>query len=187
MVVFGDGASNGGAFFESLNIAASQKLPLLFLCENNEYAIGTHISRTAPFVQQRKKAEPYMPTMYVDGMDAKAVYQTVSEARRYIEEGHGPIFVEASTCRFEGHSVADANSYRSAQEMKRCKAKDPIIKLEAELLTHYKSTQTLLDNLKTKAQKHVDEAVDFARNSPEPGLDTLFEHVFCKECHDVVS
>ncbi len=126
MVIFGDGATNGGAFFESLNIAATHKLPLLFLCENNEYAIGTNIKRAAPFREQAKKAEPYMLTYSVDGMDVEAVHEAVSSAKKQIEEGHGPIFLEAFTCRYEGHSVSDSNAYRSAQEMGHCKAKDAI-------------------------------------------------------------
>ncbi len=115
MVVFGDGATNGGAFFESLNIASAQKLPLLFLCENNRYAIGTEITRVAPFLEQSKKAKPYMSTMEVDGMDAVAVYEAVREAQKQIQNGHGPIFLEAFTCRYEGHSMSDAGNYRSPQ------------------------------------------------------------------------
>jgi predicted nucleotidyltransferase len=133
MAVFGDGATNGGAFFESLNIASAWKLPVLFLCENNGWAIGTSIDRVAPFHEQHRKAKPYMPTMEVDGMDAVAVYETVKEAQRYIEEGHGPIFVEAYTCRYEGHSMSDAATYRSPQEMQICKAKDPIERMKKYL------------------------------------------------------
>uniref|UniRef100_UPI0025DAB78B thiamine pyrophosphate-dependent dehydrogenase E1 component subunit alpha n=1 Tax=Nitratifractor sp. TaxID=2268144 RepID=UPI0025DAB78B len=100
MAVFGDGATNGGAFFESLNIASAWKLPILFLCENNRYAIGTEITRVAPFLEQAKKAEPYMPTMEVDGNDAVAVYEAIKEAQAYIQKGHGPIFIEAFTYRW---------------------------------------------------------------------------------------
>ena len=178
MVVFGDGASNGGAFFESLNIASAQKLPLLFLCENNQYAIGTKITRVAPFKEQAKKADPYMPTMSVDGMDALAVYEAVQQAQHYLQEGHGPIFLEAFTCRYEGHSVADANTYRSAQEMALCKQKDPIAKLKAQLLSEFGTTQAHIEALEAKAQAAVDEAVDFATQSPEPPLEARFAHLF---------
>ncbi|WP_457747579.1 thiamine pyrophosphate-dependent dehydrogenase E1 component subunit alpha [Sulfurimonas sp.] len=181
MVVFGDGATNGGAFFESLNIAATHKLPLLFLCENNEYAIGTNIQRAAPFKQQSKKAEPYMLTYSVDGMDAVAVYEAVSSARKQIEEGHGPIFLEAFTCRYEGHSVSDSNAYRSSQEMSHCKAKDPIEKLKTQLHEHWQCSEEIIDALEAKAQKSVDEAVVFAQESKEPEADTLYEHVFVEE------
>ncbi len=187
MVIFGDGATNGGAFFESLNIAATHKLPLLFLCENNEYAIGTNIKRVAPFREQAKKAEPYMMTYTVDGMDAQAVYETVSQARKEIEAGHGPIFIEAFTCRFEGHSVSDANSYRSAQEMSHCKAKDPIKKFKKELQEKWLCTENEIQNIERKAQKAVQEAVKYAEESPEPESEALFEHVFYEELENVVS
>jgi len=82
LVIFGDGATNGGAFFESLNIASAWKLPIIFLCENNRYAIGTEITRVSPFLEQSRKAAPYMPTREVDGMDALAVYEAVKEAQK---------------------------------------------------------------------------------------------------------
>ena len=180
MAIFGDGAANGGAFFESLNIAATHKLPLLFLCENNEYAIGTKITRAAPFREQAKKAEPYMPTYEVDGMDVEAVYEAVSEARKQIEMGHGPVFVEAFTCRFEGHSVSDANRYRSAEEMAHCKAKDPIKRFKKELQEKWMCTEEEIQNIETKAQKAVEDAVKYAEESSEPQRKALFEHVFMR-------
>ena len=187
MVIFGDGATNGGAFFESLNIAATHKLPLLFLCENNEYAIGTNIKRAAPFREQAKKAEPYMLTYTVDGMDAKAVYETVRKAQIQIQEGHGPVFVEAFTCRYEGHSVSDSNAYRSPQEMNHCKVKDPIERFKKELQQKWLCSEREIKSIEVKAQKAVDEAVEYAENSPEPELDALFENVFYEERKNVVS
>jgi len=181
MVIFGDGASNGGAFFESLNIAATHKLPLLFLCENNEYAIGTNIKRSAPFREQSKKAEPYMMTFSVDGMKAEAVYETIKEAQKLIEDGHGPVFVEAFTCRFEGHSVSDPNSYRSTQEMSHCKAKDPLTHFKKELLERWMCSDKELQEIEQKAQTTIDEAVAFAKNAAEPNAAALFEHVFVEE------
>lgn len=187
MAIFGDGATNGGAFFESLNIAATHRLPLLFLCENNEYAIGTKITRAAPFREQAKKAQPYMPTYEVDGMDVEAVYEAVREAKRQIEAGHGPVFVEAFTCRYEGHSVSDANSYRSAQEMAHCKAKDPIERFKKGLRERWMFSDEAIRALEAKAQSAVDEAVAFAESSEEPSADALFEHVFYEEHGHVVS
>ena len=181
MVIFGDGATNGGAFFESLNNAATQKLPLLFLCENNEYAIGTNIQRVAPFREQAKKAEPYMLTMSVDATDAEAVYKTISEARELIEKGHGPVFVEAFTCRYEGHSVSDSNAYRSTQEMTHCKAKDSLERCRTRLMERWMCSEEDVVRLEEKAQKVVDEAVLFAENAAEPEASALFEHVFVGE------
>jgi len=181
MVIFGDGATNGGAFFESLNIAATHKLPLLFLCENNEYAIGTNIKRAAPFREQAKKAEPYMLTYSVDGMDVEAVYEAVSSARKQLEEGHGPIFIEAFTCRYEGHSVSDSNAYRSAQEMSHCKAKDAIEHFKVRLREQWMCSDAEIEALEAKAQKEVDDAVAFAESATEPNVDALYEHVFVGE------
>ncbi len=185
MVVFGDGATNGGAFFESVNIASAWKLPLLFLCENNGYAIGTKITRVAPFEKQAEKAKPYMLTMEVDGMDALAVYEAVREAQRLIREGHGPVFLEAMTCRYEGHSMSDAGIYRSKEEMNICKARDPIERLEKTLGETYLVTEAQLQTLRERAQKAVDEAVAFAQAAEEPALSELYEDVFCGGCANV--
>jgi len=181
MAIFGDGATNGGAFFESLNIAAAQKLPLVFLCENNRYAIGTRIDRVAPFEKQAEKAKPYMPTVEVDGMDPIAVYHAVQKAQQYVSEGHGPIFVEAMTCRYEGHSMSDANAYRSTQEMNICKQQDPIEKLKAKI------DPEVTKELEEKAQKVVDEAVTFAADSPEPDVADLKKHIFTQETSHALS
>lgn len=187
MVVFGDGATNGGAFFESLNIASAWKLPLLFLCENNRYAIGTEITRVSPFLEQSNKAKPYMSTMEVDGMDAVAVYEAVSEAQKMIRDGRGPIFLEAFTCRYEGHSMSDAGSYRSPQEMQICKSKDPIERMKSHLVELYGVDDEMLKSLEDRAQNAVDEAIEFAAASDEPALSELYEDIFCERCANVVS
>jgi len=187
MVLFGDGASNSGSFFESLNIAATHKLPLIFLCENNQYAIGTHISKTAPFIEQSKKAEPYMQTLSVDGMDALAVYDVIKEAQEIITKGHGPVFVEAMTCRYEGHSMSDSNAYRSSIEMKQCKAKDSIERLKKVLLEKFESEESELKSLEERAQKVVEDAVEFAKNASEPEAKALYEHIFYEERSDAVT
>ncbi len=187
LVIFGDGATNGGAFFESLNIAAAWKLPILFLCENNRYAIGTEITRVSPFLEQAKKAEPFMPTLEVDGMDAVAVYETITEARNRIQNGHGPVFVEAFTCRYEGHSMSDAGTYRSPQEMQICRSKDPIERMKGVLKRRYGVDDSYLQTLQKRAQKAVDEAVEFAASSPEPSAEELYADLMCKECANVVS
>lgn len=187
LVIFGDGASNSGAFFESINIASAWKLPLLFLCENNEYAIGTKITRVSHFKKQSNKAKAYMRTIEVDGMDALAVYEAVQEANRYILDGNGPCFVEAMTCRYEGHSISDPNSYRSSEEMKICKERDPIQRLKEDLLQKYEVADETLTNLEKRAKEAVDDAVEFALNSKEPDISSLYDNVFCKECGNAVS
>ena len=185
MALFGDGATNGGAFFESLNIASAWKLPLLFLCENNRYAIGTEITRVAPFLEQSKKAEPYMPTIEVDGNDVIAVYEAVKEARSYIQKGHGPIFVEAFTYRWEGHSMSDAARYRSPEEVDIWKSKDPIQRVRKLLTQQYEMSEDEVDELDKKAQAVVDNAVEFATESEEPGVDELFDNIFVERVENV--
>ncbi len=181
MAVFGDGATNAGAFFESLNIASAWKLPILFLCENNRYAIGTEITRVAPFLEQAKKAEPYMPTKEVDGNDALAIYEAVKDAQDYIQRGHGPIFIEAFTYRWEGHSMSDPGSYRSKEELEIWKRKDPIERMRGVLKERYMMSSEQIEALEKKADAAVKEAVLFAAQSPEPKVEELFDHVFVQE------
>lgn len=175
LVVFGDGATNCGGFFESINIATSQKLPLVFLCENNKYAIGTKIETVSAFSKQAKKVEAYMPTVEVDGMDVLAVYKAIKKAGEYIKEGKGPIFVEAMTCRFEGHSISDANKYRSSQEMKKCKELDPLTKLKPLL------DKVFVEKIEAQVIREITEAVSFANASPEPSLADINKYIFTNE------
>ena len=183
--IFGDGASNSGAFFESINNATTNKLPIIFFLENNKYAIGTHITWTSPFEEQYHKVKSYMPTIRIDGMDVFEVYNAVTKAKEHIENGLGPIFIEADTYRYEGHSVADAGKYRSEEELNIYKSKDPIklLKEKAKNLVdenYFKETDE-------KIAKIIDEAVEFALNSPEPEDYELYENVYCKECSNVIS
>jgi len=178
MVVFGDGAANGGAFFESLNIASAWKLPILFLCENNRYAIGTEITRVSPFLEQSRKAEPFMPVFTVDGNDAIAVYETVSKAKTEIEKGHGPIFVEAFTYRYEGHSMSDAGRYRSEEELDIWHGRDPIERMKRVLKERYMLSESELEEMDARARETVEEAVEFALDAPEPEPEEIYEKIF---------
>ena len=119
--------------------------------------------------------------MSVDATDAEAVYKTISEARDLIEKGHGPVFVEAFTCRYEGHSVSDSNAYRSTQEMAHCKAKDSLERCRTRLMERWMCSEEDVVRLEEKAQKVVDEAVLFAENAAEPEVSALLEHVFVGE------
>ena len=186
LAIFGDGASNAGAFFESLNIAAAWKLPIIFFLENNYYAIGTRIGWVSPFEELYHKARVYMPTKRIDGMDVCAVYSAVMEAKEYIENGLGPYFIEAETYRYEGHSMSDAGKYRSEEEMEIFKSRDPIENLKKKALELGVVSESYFKEADEKAKAVVAEAVEFAKNSPEPDLKELFEDVYCKECTNVV-
>ena len=176
-VIFGDGASNSGAFFESINNATTQKLPIIFFLENNQYAIGTHITQTSPFKEQYHKVKSFMPTMQIDGMDVIEVYKAVTKAKEYIEQGLGPIFIEADTYRYEGHSVADAGKYRSEEELEIYKSRDAINKIKQHGLK-LGIDEEWFNETDKKIQKEIDEAVEFALNSPEPDEEDLYEDFY---------
>jgi pyruvate dehydrogenase E1 component alpha subunit len=114
-------------------------------------------------------------------MDAEAVYATVTKAREMIEAGHGPIFIEAFTCRYEGHSVSDANSYRSAQEMAHCKAKDSLEHCKKRLREKWMCSEDEIEHLQTRAKSAVEDAVAYAESADEPDITALYEHVFVEE------
>ncbi|MFN3814466.1 MAG: thiamine pyrophosphate-dependent dehydrogenase E1 component subunit alpha, partial [Aquificaceae bacterium] len=125
LALFGDGATNGGSFFEAINLAVVWKVPVLFFCENNFYAIGTRIDRVSAFRDAYMKAKDYMPYIQVDGMDVFQVYEAVQEAKKYMENYGSPFYIEALTYRYEGHSMADRGDYRSPKEIETYKKKDP--------------------------------------------------------------
>lgn len=184
--IFGDGATNAGAFFESINIAAAWKLPLIFFVENNYYAIGTRIGWVSPFEELYNKAKNFMPAKRIDGMNVCEVYKAVMEAKEHIENSLGPYFIEAETYRYEGHSMSDNGKYRSEEEMDIFKSRDPIENLKKEALRLGIVSQEYFDSADQKAQEVVQEAVEFAAASPEPNLKELYEDVYCKECTNVI-
>ncbi|BAF70045.1 thiamine pyrophosphate-dependent dehydrogenase E1 component subunit alpha [Nitratiruptor sp. SB155-2] len=185
--IFGDGASNAGAFFESINIASAWKLPIIFFCENNYYAIGTRIGWVSPFEELFNKAKNYMPAKRIDGMDVCEVYKAVTEAKEYLENGLGPYFIEAETYRYEGHSMSDNGKYRSEEEMEIFKSRDPIEKLKKEAIALGIVEESYFDETDKRVEQEIAEAIEFAANSPEPDLSELYEDVYCKECSNVVS
>ncbi|NPA11124.1 MAG: pyruvate dehydrogenase [Epsilonproteobacteria bacterium] len=187
LALFGDGASNAGAFYESINIASAWKLPIIFLVQNNFYAIGTHISWVSPFTELYNKAKNYMPAIQVDGMDVFEVYESVLKAKEYIENGLGPYFIEAKTYRYEGHSMSDAGKYRSEEELEIYKSKDPIKNLKEKALNLGLIPNEWFEQCDEKVQKEIDEAVEFALNSPEPELEELTKDVYSKEIENVIS
>lgn len=184
--IFGDGATNAGAFFESLNIAAAWKLPIIFFVENNYYAIGTRIGWVSPFEELYHKARVCMPSKRIDGMNVCEVYRAVTEAKEYLENGLGPYFIEAETYRYEGHSMSDNGKYRSEEEMEIFKSRDPIENLKKEALRLGIVESGYFEAADKRAKEVVKEAVEFAAASPEPPLFELYEDVYCKECTNVI-
>jgi len=187
LAAFGDGATNSGNFFEAINLAATWKVPVLFLCENNYYAIGTRIDRASPFTDLYIKAKEYMPVKQVDGMDVFAIFEAVREAKEYIETEGKPYFIEALTYRYEPHSMSDTGDYRSPRELKIAKERDPIEHLKKVGIERGLLTEEYINFVDNKVEQIVEEAVKFALESPEPDEEELYNDVFCEVCTDVIS
>ncbi len=166
---FGDGAVNQGTFHESLNMAALWKLPVLFICENNHYQIGTEIHRHSAVVEVYKRACAHgMESRHIDGMDVQAVYEAVREALRHIRAGNGPCLLECDTYRYRGHSMADAGAYRSAVEVAELRARDPITVLRTRAQRERWLEQAEIAAIEQEVHAVVEEAVRFAEQSPPP-------------------
>ncbi|MBD2162826.1 pyruvate dehydrogenase (acetyl-transferring) E1 component subunit alpha [Calothrix membranacea FACHB-236] len=179
---FGDGAANNGQFFETLNMAALWKLPILFVIENNKWAIGMAHDRATSDPEIYKKASAFnMAGVEVDGMDVLAVRAVAQEAVARARAGEGPTVIEALTYRFRGHSLADPDELRSKAEKEFWFARDPIKKLAAYLIEHNLSDQEELKGIDRKIQGVVDDAVKFAESSPEPDPSELYRFVFAED------
>ncbi|MDB9523970.1 pyruvate dehydrogenase (acetyl-transferring) E1 component subunit alpha [Dolichospermum circinale CS-1225] len=179
---FGDGAANNGQFFETLNMAALWKLPILFVVENNKWAIGMAHERATSQPEIYKKASVFnMVGVEVDGMDVLAVRQVAQEAVARARAGEGPTLIEAMTYRFRGHSLADPDELRSKEEKEFWFARDPIKKLAAYLLEHDLATEAELKDVEKKIQAVIDEAVKFAESSPEPDPSELYRFIFAED------
>ena len=179
---FGDGTSNNGQFFECLNMAALWKLPIIYVVENNKWAIGMAHERATSSPKIYKKAEAFgMPGYEVDGMDVLAVRSVVQEAVRRARAGEGPTLIEALTYRFRGHSLADPDELRSKEEKEFWLAKDPIKRFAAYMIEHDLASQDELKAIDKRIQTLVEEAVQFGLDSPEPNPSDLRKYIFAEE------
>ncbi|OKH26286.1 pyruvate dehydrogenase (acetyl-transferring) E1 component subunit alpha [Chroogloeocystis siderophila] len=179
---FGDGACNNGQFFECLNMAALWKLPILYVVENNKWAIGMAHERATSQPEIYKKASVFgMVGVEVDGMDVLAVRQVAQEAVARARAGEGPTLIEALTYRFRGHSLADPDELRSKDEKEFWFARDPIKKLAAYLTEQNLASQAELKQIEQQIQQEIDEAVKFAESSPEPDPNELYRYIFAED------
>ena len=179
---FGDGACNNGQFFETLNMAALWKLPILFVVENNKWAIGMAHDRATSDPEIYKKASVFnMVGVEVDGMDILAVHQVAQEAVARARAGEGPTLIEALTYRFRGHSLADPDEMRTQDEKEYWFSRDPIKKFAAYLQEQNLASQEELKNIDKKIQELIDEAVQFAESSPEPDPSELYRFIFAED------
>ena len=176
---FGDGAINQGAFHEALNLAALFKLPVIFICENNLFAMGTSVERSTSLKQIVDRAEGYdIPGCVVDGMNFRHVRDTLSEVVKSIRKGPHPAFVEVRTYRYRGHSMSDPASYRTKEELEKYRLDDPITRLRAQLTREGKLSNEKFDELDKKAKDAALAAVKFAEQSPEPPLEKLYDYTY---------
>ena len=178
-VVFGDGAANEGIFHESLNMAALWDLPVLFVCENNQYGMSMQVDRATAKLPIAQRAEGYgMRWHHIDGNDLLLVYETMLGAIDHVRRGKGPALVETETYRYFGHSKSDRNLYRTKDEIDDWKNIDPIDRFRKKLVEADILSDEHADKIDEEAQKEVDAAVEYAENSPEPDVETLTEFVY---------
>jgi pyruvate dehydrogenase E1 component alpha subunit len=176
---FGDGAANLGSFHESLNMAAIWRLPVVFVCENNQYAMSCSVKRAFAIERISDRAAAYgMPGVTVDGNDLLAVYRAVGEAVARARSGGGPSLVENVTYRWRGHSKSDANRYRTPEEIEAWKAKCPIKRFRARLIEDGLLSEAEAERIEREAALAIEAAVAFAEASPEPALETIEEGVY---------
>nr|YP_010198626.1 pyruvate dehydrogenase E1 component alpha subunit [Gracilaria pacifica]UAD87042.1 pyruvate dehydrogenase E1 component alpha subunit [Gracilaria pacifica] len=176
---FGDGTSNNGQFFECLNMAVLWKLPVIFVVENNQWAIGMAHHRSTSFPEIHKKAEAFgLPGIEVDGMNVLAVREIALEAINRARLGHGPTLIEALTYRFRGHSLADPDELRSINEKEAWLARDPIKRLKDYILDNSLFSDKQINDINLEVKMEVDQAVEFAISSPEPNIKDLKKYLF---------
>jgi pyruvate dehydrogenase E1 component alpha subunit len=176
---FGDGAARQGMLHEVFNLAMLWKLPVVFICENNNYAMGTSIERTSNVIDIYKLADAYeMPSDKIDGMTAEAVHEGVTRAVNRARQGEGPTLLEMKTYRYKGHSVSDPQKYRTKDEVEEYKDQDPITKVTKTILDNNFATEADLRAIDDKITLIVDASVKFAEESPWPDDSEVYKDVY---------
>jgi pyruvate dehydrogenase E1 component alpha subunit len=184
---FGDGASSQGVLHESMNLASIWKLPVIFACENNQYAEATPAWYAVSIEDIADRAASYnIPGVVVDGMDVFAVYDAAEQAVKRAREGKGPTFLEFKTYRYHGHFHADQpEKYRTSEEENLWKKRDCIINFEKRVIKQKLINKNRLDSIKKKIQKEIEDAVEFGLSSPLPPEETLYEDVYVNYSNDL--
>lgn len=175
LVIFGDGAANEGAFHESMNMASIWDLPVVYLCENNQYAMSMPFTKAFNVTDISQRAAAYgVPGVTVDGNDLIAVHEVVQAAVERARSGQGPSLVESVTYRWRGHSKSDKQAYRTRAEVKEWQQRDPILRFASMVGMDDAQVQAL----QQQVAQEIDQAVEFAESSPEPDLSTILEGVY---------
>ncbi len=175
VTMFGDGAARQGALYESFNMAMTWKLPVLFICENNQYAMGTSVTRTSNVHDLYKIGAAFdMPSEAIDGMNPESVHEAFVKAAEHIRSGKGPYFLEIKTYRYKGHSVSDPGKYRSKDELQAYMENDPIKLTEEKILKNKIATDSEIQAIKDLIKAEIEEATLFAEESPLPDPSELY-------------
>lgn len=182
VTMFGDGAARQGALHEAFNMAMTWKLPVLFICENNHYAMGTSVERTSNIADIHKLGLGYgMPNEPVDGMSPEAVHEAITKAAKHIRSGKGPYFLEIKTYRYKGHSVSDPAKYRTKDELNEYRDQDPIKMTEKKMIDNKMATADEIKEIKAKINKEIEDALKFAEESAFPDGAELFSDNYLQE------
>ncbi|MGQ9863403.1 MAG: pyruvate dehydrogenase (acetyl-transferring) E1 component subunit alpha [Bacteroidia bacterium] len=188
VTLFGDGSVRQGILHECFNMAMLWKLPVVYIVENNRYAMGTSVERSSNVTQLYKIACAYeMSSWQVDGMDVMAVYENVKKAAEHARSGEGPVYLEMLTYRYRGHSMSDPVKYRTRQEVDAYKESDPILRLQSYLYDNALCTNAELEEIDRRVKEKVAAAVDFAEKSSFPPPQALYEHVYVQRDYPFVT
>lgn len=179
MSFFGDGASNQGVFHESLNMAKLWNLPVVLVCENNFYGIGTDVRISSSYNEIYRKAQGYgIPGHVVNGMDVLAVREMCDEMVRFVRQGSGPVLIEARCYRYQGHSMTDPGRYRSRAEEELWRKRDPIPRLAKHLVESGIADEARLAAIRDEVEVEIQDAIEFAKASPEPSPEALYQDLY---------
>ncbi len=185
---FGDGAARQGILHETFNMAMLWKLPVIFICENNQYAMGTSVQRTSNVLDIYKLADAYdMPGDTVDGMSPEAVHQGVERAVKRARENGGPTLLEVKTYRYRGHSMSDPAKYRTKEEMEEYKSQDPVETTLTKLKSNFKISDKDINAITERVKTEVEESVKFAEESPFPADDELYRDVYAEDNYPFIT
>lgn len=184
---FGDGAARQGMLHEVFNMSMLWKLPVIFICENNNYAMGTSVARSSNVLDIYKLADAYeMPGDSVDGMSPEAVHEGVARAAKRAREGDGPTLLEIKTYRYKGHSMSDPQKYRSKEEVEEYKEKDPIETTLKTIMDNQYATEAEIEAINERVRLQVNDSVDFAEESEWPSDDELLKDVYVQQDYPFV-
>jgi pyruvate dehydrogenase E1 component alpha subunit len=187
LVFFGDGAARQGILHEVFNMAMTWKLPAVFICENNHYAMGTSVQRTSNVIDIYKLADAYdMPGDSIDGMSPEAVHDAVSRAVNRARQGDGPTLLEIKTYRYKGHSISDPQKYRTKEEVEEYKQKDPIAEVLKTIKEKRFASEEEINAINERVNNEVEESVKFAEESPWPDESEVYKDIYVDENYPFV-